>query len=141
MTHHDTTARQDATAEEALARVWDEGPAVWEPWQPAVGVRVRVRVSPECAEAGHLDPNNPEEWGWLSRDTGVVVAVGDARFRSYFPGGHWYAVEMDDHRDLRERVGCGVILDPDDITPNDWYSALELSPLDPGDDRGAGEDC
>ena len=116
---------------------------VYEPWSPQVGQRVAVRVSPECplADGYHLDPANPEEHGWLERDTGTVVAVGDADFRATFPGGHWYGVELDDSRDLYGRVA--VILGhplpsraPEHITPDDWYAACELIPIDDDETEG-----
>lgn len=87
---------------------------------------MRVSVSPECREPGHLDPTNPEEWGWLDRDTGVVVCVADENHRQCFPGGHWYGVEMDDGRDLWARITGRRPADRVDVAPDDWYAASEL---------------
>lgn len=106
----------------------------WEPHTFKLGDHVRVRVSPECPEPGRLDPTNPEEWGWLSRDTGVIVAVADDRHRALFPQGHWYGVEMDDNRDLLAQIGVDVAARTD-IAPSDWYAAVELDLIGGADAR------
>lgn len=102
--------------------------SVWEPHTFEVGDRVRIRVSPECQKTNHLDPLNPEEE--MDLDTGVVVSVGDARFRRIFPDGHWYGVVTDEWMLLIARIfGVGVFLEPvADRAPQDWYAAIELEP-------------
>lgn len=102
---------------------------LWEPWTFAPGDRVRVRVSAECRESGHLDPANPEEWGWLDAGIGVVICVATPDHRRLFPGGHWYGVEMDSSRALSMRL-FGVteadLAARPDPAPDDWYAAVEL---------------
>jgi hypothetical protein len=68
---------------------------IYEPWKPAVGQRVRIRVSPEC-QADHT---------WMDGVSGVVAEVewsadlgpdpicNDPAADGY--RGHWYMVDLD----------------------------------------------
>ncbi len=88
---------------------------VWEPWQPAVGDRVRVRLSGECRwdrdGIAQDDPGHDEEMldGLLGTVTKHVPNV--------WKDGHHYRVEF-------EVCPCGLAT-PDDPC-YEWLAAIEL---------------
>jgi hypothetical protein len=91
----------------------------WEPWAPATGARVRIRLSGECEH----DP------AWLDGLPGTVIEVIEPgewasylSFRDCEPvhidvRGHRFAVVPDHPANAR---GCFC-----------WLAAIELEPLDP----------
>jgi hypothetical protein len=85
----------------------------WEPWQPRLGDRVRVRLSAECrapwADEGH-DP----------RYDGLSGTVAHFPWSSDWPG-HPYTVRFD------------VTLpteNPYEVLVGGYFAAIELEPLD-----------
>jgi hypothetical protein len=85
--------------------------AVWEPWRPEIGQRVRVRISPECVLVDG-DGTVFHHAEWHDGVTGVV-------YRDDFPlgwpnrAGHRFAVKVD------QPVGGRIAV-----------AAIELEPVD-----------
>lgn len=112
-----------APLQERVALMDMEPEAVWEPWQPEVGQRVRIRLSGECpieyrhAEAGYdrirkvIEPvgHNPDESGRV----GTVSAVQREE-----RGGHYYMVDYDRLLWQDDMWWAGAV-----------YAAIELEPL------------
>lgn len=95
----------------------------WEPWRPAVGQRVRIRLSRECR--GHystprLDVAAMERQ--IDRRTGTVVDPEEVRGGSF--GAHPYLVRPDE-------PAVGIWIDqPDFPVRYGIFAAIELEPLE-----------
>lgn len=87
-------------------------PEVWEPWQPEIGRRVQVRLSPEC------------RWSHLVAPPGSMATVVDV-LRSREDGGHSYAIEYEDRSiGEPERYCVG-----EHVCADDWLAAIEMEPV------------
>lgn len=103
-------------------------PAFYEPWQPKVGDRVRVRLSGECQavciyyrRAGApLHKNIPDGRIGTVVEGHPMIDANDARLHAR--DGHTYPVEFDD-----------AVLAPYGFIVGSHFAATELEPLD--DDR------
>ena len=77
----------------------EERQGVWEPWQPQVGQRVRLRISPECEP--HHDEDFNYSWDYSfalpaalrSGHSGTIIGLVGGVFADL---GHPYHVEFDD---------------------------------------------
>jgi hypothetical protein len=92
--------------------------AVYEPWSPRIGDRVRVRLSGECRwdrdGAAKDDPGHDLIW---DRRLGTVVEI----HRSAWQLGHDYLVALD---------ACPGGEPHEPSGPHgDWFAAVELEPL------------
>ena len=96
--------------------------AIWEPWRPAVGDRVRVRLSGECPWHELPDDLVPEATGTATSGyEGVVVPFPSDAPRDLpivAEGGHRIFVEFDTPRDMGDWTLVGA-----------FYAAIELEPL------------
>jgi hypothetical protein len=113
----------DANAEEQLPTsptAHSNGLVFWEPWQPEVGARVRVRYPGECnVDWGSVGdrlgeyPGHPEEFDGV---TGRVFQI-DPHY-----GAHKYAVLFD--------LPVAVVRKDDAKARGAHFAAIELEPLD-----------
>lgn len=118
----------------------EEGARLWEPWQPRVGQRVRINVSPECRHA-HADSVQGKE-GVVAHILGGPGEEIERVNRELTEDGgeplspeemsHPYHVEIPENRqrpkfDTRTLRGFRDMLFWGD---EDNFAAIELEPLD-----------
>ncbi len=96
-------------------------PAVWEPWVPAVGDSVRIRLSAECRLDRGFPPLGHDDT--FDGQVGDVLSVDrpEAIVALWSQGVEWM-----------DRLGAhrfGVRIQVDDEDEYEWFAALELEPL------------